>query len=278
MPLSPHRQKAYLMSNGILSQALINLRQAEATIQSFQGLPDSAVRIQKNASAIVNGLLPEIARLQTDTLLTGRQIKQQLDELLTHYDQTSPPQIKQTIQHLQAEAAPLAAQIQRVQQNCQTANNQLMQDSQQLQAITIQLQASIAGLQSNLSGAQQELDALNEKKLYLISLGILGLPGLIAMAVLLSQAQDKVNSLESQIKSLQSQIDQQQSFRDQTRRFAGDMSDLIDKVGKMGNTLQFLSADLGNAISDLDHHNTAAAKVFLTAASMELNTLLNDAS
>lgn len=267
-----------MASNGILSQALANLLQTEATIRSYQGLPDSAVRIQQNAAQVVDQLVPTIRTLQGNTLSTGQQLQNQIGTLLAGFDQATPQQIKQDIKRMQALAAPLATELQHAQQDCYAANTQLANDSQQLQTITAQLQANIAGLQSNLSGAQQELDALNKKKLYLISLGILGLPGLIAMAVLISQAQSKVNDLEGQTKSLRNQINQQQSFRDQTSHFTGDMSDLIDKVGKMGNSLQFLSGDLSNVINDLDQSNKAAAKVFLTAASMEINTLLNDAS
>ncbi|OHX16098.1 hypothetical protein BI343_16110 [Chromobacterium amazonense] len=266
------------MANGILTQALNNLLQTEATIRSFQGLPDSAVSIQRNAEQVVDQLVPQIRTLQTDTQSVGQRLQSQIQGLLANFDQASPQQIKDSVSQMQAEAGPLSQQLQTVQQACFSSNNQLANDSQQLQAITAQLQANIAGLQSNLAGAQQELDALNKKKLYLIGLGILGLPGLIAMAVLLSQAQDKVNDLEGQVKSLQSQINQQQSFRDQTSHFSGDMSDLIDKVGKINNSLQFVSSDLVNALNDLDQNNKAAAKVFLTAASMEINTMLQDAS
>ena len=141
--------------------------------------------------------------------------------------------------------------------------------------LSTQLQAGISGLQSSLAGAQRAQDAL---KLYLISLGILGLPGLITMAILISQTQDQVNALQAQIKCLERQRQQQQSFSDQTRQFSGGLSDLINKVGTMGNSLQILSGDLGNVINDLDQRHLPAVRVFLTAASMEINPLLNDAS
>ena len=41
------------MSNGILSQSIANMQQAEATIQSFSGLPQNAVNIQQNVGEVV---------------------------------------------------------------------------------------------------------------------------------------------------------------------------------------------------------------------------------
>lgn len=52
------------MSNGILSQSIANMQQAEATIQSFTGLPQNAVNIQQNVGEVVAALLPQVQTMQ----------------------------------------------------------------------------------------------------------------------------------------------------------------------------------------------------------------------
>ncbi len=141
------------------------------------------------------------------------------------------------------------------------------------------MQATISGLQSNLQGSQQQLDELNKKKLYFIALGILGIPGLIAMAVLLSQAQDKVRSIERQISEQKSSIRQQQSFATQTAAFSQDLLELSNQMLKIGNAIEFVSNDINNAEKNLSGAEAQQlAKLFLTAAKMSVGTLLTDIS
>ena len=79
---------------------------------------------------------------------------------------------------------------------------------------------------------------------------MLGLPGLIALAVTLTQTQNKVSSLEGQVNQIEGQIQRQQGFLGQTTAFSQQFGSLIDRVSKVGNTITLLGGDIANVARD----------------------------
>jgi hypothetical protein len=266
------------MSNGILSQAIANMQQAEATIQSFSGLPQGAINIQHNVTEVIANLLPEVLTMQQQVLVFGQRLEGQLEQQLANPNGLTPQSLQDFINLVQDEITPIQSLMARTLGASQAANSRILQDNLDLQRIGVELQATIAGLQSSLAGARQELDELNKKKLYLLGLGLLGLPGLIAMAVTLSQAQSKVNSLEGQVSQITGQIQRQQGFLGQTNAFSQNFSTLIDRLTKVGNTITILGGDIANVAHDAGQRDPEVARLFFTAALMEVKTLINDAS
>ena len=266
------------MSNGVLSQAISNIQQTQATLQAFTGLPQNAVSIQHDMAEAITGLLPDIIQMQQRVLAFGQRLEAQLQQLLANLGGTSAQSLQAFIRQVQDEMTSTHALIRQSLTASRDANNRVVQDNIALQRIGVQLQATIAGLQSNLEGARQQLDELNKKKRYLLSLRLLGLPGLIAMAVLLSQAQGKVNSLESEVSKLEAQIRRQQGFFSQTTAFSHDFGTLIDRITKVGNAISFLSSGIDNVSHDVGKGEPQQAQLFFTATLMEVKSLLTDAS
>ncbi|OSP50300.1 hypothetical protein B7G55_09310 [Aeromonas hydrophila] len=261
------------MSNGILSQSIANMQQAEATIQSFSGLPQNAVNIQQNVGEVVAALLPQVQTMQQQVLAFAARLELQLTQQLANTGPFNPEALKAFVDLVQQEIAPIQTLT-----ASQTANDRITQDNIALQRIGVELQATIAGLQSNLDGARQELDSLNKKKLYLLGLGLLGLPGLIALAVTLTQTQNKVSSLEGQVNQIEGQIQRQQGFLGQTTAFSQQFGSLIDRVSKVGNTITLLGGDIANVARDAGQGDPELARLFFTAALTEVRTLQVDAS
>ncbi|MBN5212236.1 hypothetical protein JY463_18685 [Serratia ureilytica] len=263
----------------MLTQVIDNLSRTGDAIQTFPGLPANAVLLQRNIQTAVNMLLPDLKQMQRDVTAWGVKLEAQLDDKLAALETLPVTELSRFIRQSKEDIAGVMAQVSRVQSRTQSTDVTVTENNLALQRIIIDLQATISGLQSNLQGSQQQLDELNKKKLYFIALGILGIPGLIAMAVLLSQAQDKVRSIERQISEQKSSIRQQQSFATQTAAFSQDLLELSNQMLKIGNAIEFVSNDINNAEKNLSGAEAQQlAKLFLTAAKMSVGTLLTDIS
>lgn len=266
------------MPNGILTQSIANVQQTEATIRAFSGLPPQAVSIQTQVDQVVTDLLPQVQSMQQQVLAAGQRLQTALEQQLSNPDNLTPASLQQFIGLAEDALTPVSSVVTATQRAATDANNQITQDDLALQQLGVSLQSQIAGLNGKLTGAQQSLDDLNKKKLYLLALGILGIPGLIALAVTLSQAQDEVNSLQSEIAQTQAQIQTQQGFLTQVTGFAQQFSNVIDTITKVGNTLTFLSGDVGSAEHDVGSATSQTVQLFFTAALLEVKTLISDAS
>ncbi|MDM1815482.1 hypothetical protein LZ334_05165 [Serratia ureilytica] len=263
----------------MLTQVIDNLSRTGDAIQTFPGLPANAVLLQRNIQTAVNMLLPDLKQMQRDVTAWGVKLEAQLDDKLAALETLPVTELSRFIRQSKEDIAGVMAQVSRVQSRTQSTDVAVTENNLALQRIIIDLQATISGLQSNLQGSQQQLDELNKKKLYFIALGILSIPGLIAMAVLLSQAQDKVRSIERQISEQKSSIRQQQSFATQTAAFSQDLLELSNQMLKIGNAIEFVSNDINNAEKNLSGAEAQQlAKLFLTAAKMSVGTLLTDIS
>ncbi|EMD1305247.1 hypothetical protein [Serratia ureilytica] len=263
----------------MLTQVIDNLSRTGDAIQTFPGLPANAVLLQRNIQTAVNMLLPDLKQMQRDVTAWGVKLEAQLDDKLAALETLPVTELSRFIRQSKEDIAGVMAQVSRVQSRTRSTDVAVTENNLALQRIIIDLQATISGLQSNLQGSQQQLDELNKKKLYFIALGILGIPGLIAMAVLLSQAQDKVRSIERQISEQKSSIRQQQSFATQTAAFSQDLLELSNQMLKIGNAIEFVSNDINNAEKNLSGAEAQQlAKLFLTAAKMSVGTLLTDIS
>ncbi|MFC0140912.1 hypothetical protein ACFFJN_13010 [Erwinia mallotivora] len=267
------------MSNGMLSQAISNIQQLQATINGFSGLPQQAIAIQQSTSALLNDLLPQVQEMQKQVLALGITLQSQLNQQMTILNTQSASQLRAALQQVQTEISPVDGLVNQTIKAGKAANEKIIQDNIELQQIDVSLQNSIAGLQSNLAGANQQLDTLNKQKYYWLALGILGVPGLIAMAVELSKAQDNVNGLQGQVNQIQQQIQSQQGFFTQTQSLSGNFTTLVDKLTGLGSAITFLSRDIGNITHDLDDDvPQQQIQLLFSVALMEVNTLVTDAS
>ncbi|WP_413504805.1 hypothetical protein [Serratia grimesii] len=267
------------MSDGMLTQVINNLSRTGEVIQTFSGLPANAVPIQHNIQNAVGTLLPDLKQMQREVISWGQKLEVQLDEKLAVLESLSPAELGLFIRQSKEGIAQIMGQVAKVKDRAKSTDNTVTDNNMALQRIIIDLQATIAGLRSNLQGSQQKLDELNEKKYYFIALGIFGIPGLIAMAVLLSEAQKKVGNLERQIASQQSDIRQQQSFATQTQAFSQDLLDLSNHMLKIGNAIEIVGNDINNAEKNLSAGEAQQlTKLFFTAAKMSVQTLLVDVS
>ena len=266
---------------GILSQAIQNIRNSEAVIKAFKGLPKNATNIQKHVDQVTTNLLPSISDMQKKVLSFSNNLESQVKNKLAQLKKGKTDSLPQFAKQVTTKITPINSLIEATLKKCNKASDAINQDSIALQKISISLNVQIAGLRSSLKGEQQKLDALNKKKLYLLGLGILGVPGLIALAILLKKANDKVESLKKKKSRLKSQIRTQSNFLAQTKDFLKNFSELINKTSGVLNSLSTLLGDIDNISADIKNGkvlNLDQVQLYLAAALIEVNTLRTDAS
>lgn len=267
------------MSVGMLTQVINNLSRTSETIQKFSGLNANAIPIQRNIKSAINALLPDIKKMQHDVTTWGLKLEAQLDKKLAVLESLTPSELALFISQSKEEITKAMSQVDKVKDRTKNTDNIVVENNIALQRMIIDLQATIAGLKSNLQGNQQKLDELNKKKLNFIALGILGIPGIIAMAVMVSKTQSTVNRIGSQIAAQQSDIRQQQSFATQTFAFSQDLLDLSNHMLKIGNAIEFIRNDIQNVDKNISGSEaTQLMKLFFTATKMNVKTLLVDVS
>jgi len=266
---------------GVLSQALENLKNAQAVIKAFKGLPKNATNIQTDVGQVTKNLLPSISGMQKKVLSFSNDLENQLKKEIAQLKKGKTDSVPKFATQSKAKIAPINSLIEATLKKCNKASDAINKDSIALQKVNINLSAQIVGLRSSLEGEQKKLDALNEKKYYLLALGLLGAPGLIALAILLKKANDNVASLKRKKSSLKSQIRTQSSFLAQTKNFLKDFSELINKTSGVLNSLGFLLGDINNISTNIKKgkvSNTGQVQLYLAAALIAVNTLRTDAS
>ena len=113
------------MSNGILSQSIANMQQAEATIQSFSGLPQNAVNIQQNVGEVVAALLPQVQTMQQQVLAFAARLELQLTQQLANTGPFNPEALKAFVDLVQQEIAPIQTLTAQTLTASQSANDRI---------------------------------------------------------------------------------------------------------------------------------------------------------
>jgi hypothetical protein len=264
---------------GVLSLSIQNIKDMETQIQSVQGLPANAVTIQQNVTKVVDGIIPELTSMQSQVQAVASILEDQINTELSQLQDINGGVLLKFLDKIKTEIDPINTLIANTLADCRKANDTIAKNDQALQQVGVDLSGKIAGLNSQLQGEKQKLDSLNKKKLYLLGLGIFGLPGLITLGVLLSEAQDQVNSTEKQMQGIHSQIVKQTGFLNKVGAFTQDFDQLIGKVSGVSNSLGFLSGDLDNILNDIDHGkitDRAQVQLYFTVALQEVHTLQID--
>jgi hypothetical protein len=129
-----------------------------------------------------------------------------------------------------------------------------------------------------LDSSNANAAAISDKMKYYAFLGVLGLPGLIAAKVLMSNAQDQINDITAQMGSLNQQIIQTTNVINEVSMMGGDIQNLSNITLKVNNSTNFVSSDIGEVVGNIQNSNSTVALAYISTALVELQTLANDAS
>jgi hypothetical protein len=270
---------------GLLSQAVANLVAAEQRIKALPGLPTAAQQVQSESLAAISPLVPPIQTLQAAVSSFTQTAIPQLKDVETMISSNqSAQQIAMAIANVQGEASTLKPRVDGVLAQVQTVSSQVFGSFNQLANIESGLLTQVAGLQGQLSTARSE-EAAAQKRLSLIrNLGTLAVAlrgGATegAVVALLLKLQSDVNTYEEQLSSLTAQINALNQLRSATQQLGADLRSVVTKVSGVQNSVNFLTSEVMNIISDLSSGaSLSAIGILVNAAITESTTLSVDAS
>lgn len=275
----------FRMSNGPLTQT-INAASATADhILGLTNLPPEANALKSLAIDFKTNLKPQLVDMQNKVLsisaaatIAMTDVQAKLVTSNGHPDPTTRDGIVQTLNNVQAELKYLGPITAAADASTTEYYTKVTAGSQTLAAVSASLDAQRAGLQGQLQSAQSEVDSIKDKMKYYGFLGLAGIPGLIAMGVLLSQANDRVNEVFGQIRTLDNQILQTEQTLLAVRAMLADFQNLSTSTLSVKTAVEFVVADVDHALRDVQSSTGPIALIYVTTALSELRTLSNDAS
>ncbi|WP_156462787.1 hypothetical protein [Rhizobium sp. Leaf262] len=273
------------MSNGPLTQTIAAATVAADHILSLSNLPPEADTLKNTATEFNTSLRPQLLEMQSRVLATAGSATTALTGVQTDIidnkgvpDPTVRTEIVRTLTSVQAELVSLVSMTKAADLATDEYYEKVTAGSRILSALSGGLDAQRNGMQMQLQSAQAEVASIKDKMKYYGILGLAGLPGLIAMGVLLSKANDNVNEASGRVRTLDNQILQIDQTLLAVRAMQADFQNLSTSTLSVKNATEFVFADVDHALSDVEHSTGPIAILYITTALNELQTLANDAS
>ncbi|MBB5019301.1 chromosome segregation ATPase [Chitinivorax tropicus] len=273
------------MPNGPMSQSLNATTIAAQAILTYQNLPPEVASVQTAAKQFLDQTRPQIIRMQQDVLGTIEVATPTLNKarqiLSSAQGNPTPEQIQQVsqlISSVQTNFQQLLPTVEATTQANTAFYNQMLEADRQLAVQSANLNAQKVQVQSQLDSYQSELQSIQSKMKYFGLLGLAGIPGLIAMGVLLGKAQSNVNDYSGKVNDLNQQLNQLNNSINQVSQLTQNTQVLVNATLPVRNAVNIVSSDITEILNDLQHANTAATMLFLNTALTELQVLANDAS
>lgn len=273
------------MSNGPLTQTIHAATATADHILDLTNLPPEANALKSLAADFNANLRPQLLDMQNRVLaiagsatIAMTDVQAKLSGSSGRPDPATRAEIVHTLNTAQAELAYLTPITIAADAATTDYYGRVTAGSQTLAALSAGLDAQRAGLQGQLQSAQGEVDSIRDKMKYYGFLGLAGIPGLIAMGVLLSQANDRVNEVFGQVRALDNQILQIDQTLLAVKAMQADFQNLSTSTLSVKTAVEFVAADVGHALRDVQSSTGPVAVIYVTTALSELHTLTNDAS
>jgi chaperonin cofactor prefoldin len=276
-----------IIMSGLLSQALANLKSAEAQITALAGLPAGAVSVQTDSANLINGITPQVNQLQA---LVNDFVQKSIPQLHTietaASNNISIEQLKDDLLVVHNEAGVLKSSLDGITTKITDASNHIASYSNALTRVDSELNTQITNLQSQIGNAQGRADAAKKKYYYLIGLAplaLFGAPAMIAAAtaslVLSSQIDGELVGYHSKVSDLNNQISRLNMMKSADQQLRTDFLNLRTKISGLQNSISFLIGDITNEINNIDQNGSRLLITFFVNATLtEVLSLQSDAS
>lgn len=269
-------------SNGLLSQAVQNIRNMAQQLNSLRNLPPSA---QTSRDVIVSSLMSDtdnITASQTDIqqfVATSMPTLQQAQSLLNqNVDLTRVSALIMEVNHAAATIQLLISKLNTGVINTKNQISNLLSTS--LYLTVSQLSNQLTALSAQAQSAKQEADSIRSKEKYFALLGVLGLAGLAAAAAALAVEEKKVNDLLAQVSNYQAQMATVNTLVQSVNTLITDVSNMLNKLSDSKNAVDIIASDSSEVLANLadTQSGQAQAKLYLIGVITQLQTLATDAS
>jgi DNA repair ATPase RecN len=268
------------MGNGLMSQAIANVRLAQGQLAAISGLPGGAPAVQASIASTLATLIPPVETAASAVLSFARQAAQPLDAASAAIGAGDATALKTALDSFQSAITPVMSAVKAATNGVQASSAVLAADDQTLAAIGSSLQAQITDANTQADAASAQADSLDQSKYYWLALGPFGLVGLAICIAEITEASNNVNSLRQRVSELRAQSSQWSQMQANLSLLEHDIPNLANTLSSLRNALDFLSSDATEVVSDVGAAGAGSpiARAFILTAQQQLATLRTDAS
>lgn len=268
-----------MMADGLMSQAIANVRTAQEEVQSITGLPEGAVGIQSHMVATLDTMIPAVTAASAAVLRAANEAMTPLAAADAAVEAGDAAAMKESVASLQAILATETATVDAAIALVQSAFDAVTADNQLLAGVGADLAGQITRASAEADEASHAADDLDRQKWWFLLLGPLGLPGLATCIGLIVDANNKVNTMRQRVSELRGQSAQWTKIQADLDLLRHDVPVVTGTLLSLQSGLQFLGGDTTEVVADVNRASGShIAKAFLLAARHQLTLLMTDAS
>jgi hypothetical protein len=269
-----------MMADGLMSQAIANVRLAQDHLVAITGLPSAAAAVQVNLEGALTTLIPATQTAASAVLEFAAAAAAPMEAANTAVMAGDAGGVKSALDAVQSAMRSAAAAVGTATTGVDAALARLNADSQTLANVDVSLSAQIAQADGEADAAQGEADSLEKNKYYWLLLGPFGLVGLGICIGMLVDATNKVNGIRQHVSELKAQAAQWTKMQADVDLLRHDIPNLSSTLSSLQNALDFLGGDITEVVADVGNVTThsSVARAFILTAGQQLAALRTDAS
>jgi hypothetical protein len=260
---------------GVWNAQLERTQHLLVQLEQVQRLPESARRLQAQVRPIVQALVTQLQEKQR----TFRPIVQSMQERIGNIENlanTQPITALTALNQLETDAKRLQTDLAKIE--VLNTQQQLINLSYELQKVyeTTSKQATQAQVQ--LSAAQQAVQEIQSKQKYFYALGIFGLIGLAALAIVLAVQNSKVQEYQQQQQQYQQQITQFEALMQAVQLLLEQLSRLVESMVLVKNAVDSILSTVNQIKTSVSQTNTSTPviKLYIQMVKKQLEQLSRD--
>ena len=268
------------MADGLMSQAIANVRLAQGHLAAVTGLPPAASPVQASMAATLATMIPLVESAASAVLGFATAAAQPMDAASAAIGAGDAAALKSALLSIQSSMRSAASAVGAADSEVEAAYATLIADNETLANVARNLAAQITLADAEGEAADAEADSLERNKYYWLLLGPFGLAGLAVCIGMIVDATNKVNGIRQHISELQAQSAQSTKMQADLALLQHDVPNLSSTLLSLKNALGFLGGDITEVVADVGNAATGSsvARAFVMTAQQQLTTLRTDAS
>lgn len=236
-----------------LSSILADIKNTIAQIGSIQNLPPEATVIQAETVTVTNDSISKIESIQKTTIDFVSINYSRLELVKKDLDDPAVPidAILLIMHEISNNAILLKIEVDKLDTKVTMAKiGELVAQSNALQAKYSQ---QVATLELQITDAKNRLNQAEQNRWYYLALGIFGLPGIIAAAVVISNITNEVNDLANRINEDTAKLILIRNFSNSVSVFSTLFKELFGEIIFLKNDIDFIIGQISNIIQNLEN-------------------------
>lgn len=268
------------MADGLMSQAIANVRRTEREVAAVAGLPPAAVPIQSHMIATLESTVPKVQAAASAVLQYAADAAQPLAAAEAAIEAGDSGAMKNALESVRTSMGSSMSTVRAAISDVKGALDAITADNQALANVGTDLNGQITRAEAQAGAAQSAADELESKKYYWLLLGPFGLIGLGVCIGMMVTATEKVNGIRQHVSELRGQAAQWKKVQADLELLRHDVPTLTYTLLSLQSSLDFLAGDTTEVVADVGKAGAGShiARAYMIAANHQLAMLRNDAA